>query len=540
LSGARPSLTFLLRVDWKSWAAVFGITLLAFILRCWQLGEAVHFFVDEVNFMSAVMYFDSDFNAPLLSPFSGLTAFPWLFPYLQAGTVGMFGHNLWGLRAVSAVMGTLTIPALYLLAKALFDKKTALLAALLLAVFPPHIHFSRLAINNIADPLFGTLALAFLARGLTTNRRLDYAIGGVSLGLTQYFYEGGRLLYPPLVLTWLALGAFLWRDRLLGHGRGIALAWLAALIVAAPIYYNLVAVDAPAASRMSEAGLNNAYWQTLLDSIGDPNALTAHVERIRYAFAVYIHLREGSLFYGGDNPLLLAYLVPVFLLGTFFAVWRLRSPGGLLLILWVLLTSLGNSLLVDSTHSTRYVVVFPGLVLLVAVGVRYMWRHLALNRLPQRARYGLAGALVLLFAVGQVAYYYGPHLDKYRFDYWFSRATGDGQDAAFRAAGFPRGTEVHIVTRDIHYTLNDDVVILAFLSQGVHMDGLLSSDITPELLDVLPRYRDHAFFIEPTDQPTLRLLQEHFTLDGPYYSPWNVPMSRQFLLYYANHWQRPR
>jgi hypothetical protein len=59
-------------------------------------------------------------------------------------------------------------------------------------------------LNNIADPLFGTLAFAFIGRGLLHGRRTDFAIGGAMLGLTHYFYEGGRLLYMPLALAWIA------------------------------------------------------------------------------------------------------------------------------------------------------------------------------------------------------------------------------------------------------------------------------------------------------------------------------------------------
>jgi hypothetical protein len=530
------------RVRLGEGSALLAITLLAFALRWWQLGEAVHFFVDEVNFVTAMLEFRTAHHVPLLAPFSNLTAFPWLFPYLQSETVNLFGRNLVGLRAVSAVMGTLTIPAVYLLAKALFDRKTALLAALLLATFPPHIHFSRLGINNIADPLFGTLALAFLARALMTNRRMDFVIGGVSLGLTQYFYEGGRLLYPPLAVLWLGLGALLWqrtRHSMSYHGRGLALAGLSALLVALPIYATLASRNASMAIRMSEAGLDTAYWQNLFAS-GDTKALEVQLNRLRWAFAIYVNLPEGSLFYGGGQPLLLGYLVPPFLLGAFYALWRLRSPGTLLLALWVLLTSLGNSLLVDSTHSARYVVVFPALALLAAVGVRYILPLAGVNRLPRNLRFALVGVLVATLALGQTGYYFGPHLDRYRYDYWYTRPSRDGQDVAFRVASFPYGAQAHIITRDLYMTLADDATILNFLSDGVLLDSYQSREINPESLSRLALYVDHGFFIEPDDMNTLLLLRQHFRLEGPQFSPWNVPMGRQFILYYAHYWQQPR
>src|SRR5262249_28925495 len=144
----------------RSTLILFLVTLLAFILRLWGLGSAVHHFIDEIHFSTAVMtLLAPDSPVKLLRPFNTVTAFTWIYPYMEAGSVSLLGRPLSGLRLISVIVGTLGVPALYLLVKELFDHKTALLAALLLAVFPPHIQFSRIGLNNIADPLFGTLAL---------------------------------------------------------------------------------------------------------------------------------------------------------------------------------------------------------------------------------------------------------------------------------------------------------------------------------------------------------------------------------------------
>ncbi|HRF98926.1 MAG TPA: hypothetical protein PLZ51_27135, partial [Aggregatilineales bacterium] len=81
----------------------------------------------------------------------------------------------------------------------------AFVSAVMLATLPIHIQFSRLALNNIADPLFGTLTFYFIARGFKYPHKMrgNFAWAGAMLGLTQYFYEGGRFLYPALTLGWL-------------------------------------------------------------------------------------------------------------------------------------------------------------------------------------------------------------------------------------------------------------------------------------------------------------------------------------------------
>jgi uncharacterized OsmC-like protein len=151
------------RGAWREIALVLAITLLALGVRFWKLGESVRLMVDEGHFALGVTYFRMFPDVKLLEPMPTSASFPFIFSYGQAGMVAIFGRNFLGLRALSAVIGALTVPSLYLLTRELFDRLAACMAALVLLTFPPQVHYSRLALNNVADPLFGTLALAFLA-----------------------------------------------------------------------------------------------------------------------------------------------------------------------------------------------------------------------------------------------------------------------------------------------------------------------------------------------------------------------------------------
>lgn len=519
LGGLRWSFSRSMLRQVELWA-LLGIVVLAFVLRFWALGESVRVLVDELNFMSAIRYFWADDSLNLLERFSGIIAFPRIYPYLQAQAVQIFGRNLVGLRATSAVLGTLTVPALYVLARALFDRRTAFLAAILLATFPPHVHFSRLGLNNVADPLFGTLAMAFLARGLRGNRRLDYAVGGAALGLTQYFYEGGRLLYPPLVVAWLGQGMLAWRPR--PRMSGLSLAALTALVVAGPIYYVLLGTGAPLMPRMSLVGLNDDYWHGVAR-----NGLQDYSRHLADSFLMYFHLPESSLFYAGDQPLLLTAVVPAVGLGLFYALWRLRAPGTSLALLWLVMASVGNSLLVSSTQSPRYVVVFPALMLLAAVGLR----HTVPLILPGRSRLQAVALLVLGvgLATAQVDYYFGPHLQRYNVQV---RRGMDAYDAILRSVAFPPGTRVHLVSVEV-FSASYATDMLSFFVDDPHVDVVAPQDVSPEYLAGLPRNVDHAFFVERRDRRTPALLRQHFHLQTPAYTPYEVPDGRALILYYA-------
>ncbi len=534
-----------LSIGWRgSWGVrfvVLAITVFALVLRLWQLEESIRFLVDDGNFALAVGDLRVGFHVPLLAPFRRLAAFPWLYPYLQAHVVNLFGRDLASLRTVSALFGAFTIPALYLLAKTLFDRRTAVLAALLLAAFPPHIHFSRFALNNIADPLFGTLTLAFLARGLKDGRRLDYVLGGVSLGLTQYFYEGGRLLFPLLVALWLA--AIVIARRLspplhrMERGAGgevksqrhlLAFA-LAALIVAAPIYATLYGLRLPPLPRVNVTGFSPEYWQNLLLAPAGSGALQAHLQHTLNAFAVYTHALDTSRYYDAAQPMLLIYLTPFFLLGIIYALRHLRTAG--ILLLWLFLVSAGNTLLNSSTHYSRYVAVFPAVTLLTALGISVLLS--LLDRLPRTPRYAVTGALIAALVAGQIIYYFGHHLPAYGYNYWLYSPHDGGQDAARRSLSFPPGTRIHIVSTVTYPDFNEDTTYLRVYTDDLDLYGMTSDMFTDEYLANLPHDIDHAFFLEPEDEASRERLAAHFSLLEPQYSPYRIPPEKQFVLYYA-------
>jgi len=515
------------QVDRRTLLTVGALTLLALVVRFWQLNDTVRVFVDELAFSDGIYNIRHNAYVPILAPMESIAAFPNLFAYLMSQSVEVFGRTFVGLRGASAILGTLAIPAVYLLARSLFDKKTALIAALLLATFPPHVHFSRLGISEIASPLFGTLALAFLSRAVLENRRGDYAAGGAMLGMTHYFHEGGRVFYTPLAVLWVLALIIIWRPRV--QPRNLLIAVFTLIIVAAPIYYTLIGMGRSLAARMvdNNSALSSAYWRDLFNG-GD---IQRHIEyHLLPAFYIYVHRVENTLFYRGNTALLLTAAIPAFLLGLFQTIWRWRMPGLLLVLLWVVAASLGNSLMVDSIGSPRFVMVFPALMLMTAVGIRYTAALLIPGK--ESIQTFVIGALAILLAFIQVNYYFNEHLPLYNQQFRNNWPHPDGQDAALRSINFPPGTQVHLISDippDMFFTRG----MLHFFTDDVDLDTLPSSMFTPAYLSKLPKGIDHAFYIEPKDFRVLALLENYYYLMPPEQSPYNLPIEKQFRLYYA-------
>lgn len=134
-------------------------------------------------------------------PYTNLKSFgdykPPLYSFLAIPFVYIFGLNEFAVRLPSALIGSLSILTVYLLARKLFTDRVALIASFLIAVSPWSIQMSRIALE--ANLVTGFLPLALL---LYLKRR--YTFAAVNFALSFYSYHSARLLtlaiFPLLLL----------------------------------------------------------------------------------------------------------------------------------------------------------------------------------------------------------------------------------------------------------------------------------------------------------------------------------------------------
>lgn len=502
----------------------------AFLLRFAALETNIPRFVDEANFMDAIPRLWSQPYQRILYPFSEVTAFTWVYPILQSGVSNVVGSGLAAMRLPSVLFGTLGVAAVYFLARTLFhDKALALIAAIILASFPAHLHFSRLGLNNIADPLFGTLSIAFLMRGFQSNRRSDFVVAGAMLGLTQYFYEGGRLLFPPLWAVTVLIG-WLNTGRKRTHTVHALLGLFTAVLVAAPVYYTLIATHYPLTPRLANESLASSDWGKAFDrlNIGYSGTLK---DRLLNPFLAYTTHSDQSWFYGGTESIVILLLMPMLLLGIAHVFWKLRSVGILITVIWVLATTVGNVFLRDSLWIPRYVVVLPALALLIAVGV---WATLNLwlpRSVSRKWVYALAAGMTLLLAAGQTVFYFRDQVPTFMKQF---QTDEDWGDAFFRMAELPDGTHVHYIMDVPVWNINI-VAFVGYYRLNLTIDTQLPTEITPSRIEWLSRRQSvpHAFFINSKKQGVVSYLGQCFRLGAPEYSPLDIPINSQLVLYRA-------
>lgn len=534
---------------WREIAVVAAVTLLGFVLRVWNLEGGLRWFVDEVNFAIPALTASERTNLDIFTNFSSIAAFPWLYPYLQGIGVEYLGRNLVSLRLISALFGTMAIPGLYLLLRNLIDRHTAFIGALLFATFAPHIHWSRLAMNNIADPTMAIFAFAFLIMGLRSQRQRDFVIAGVFLGLTQYFYEGGRLFFPILAASTIGAYAVLFRSHKLWVR--FALFVVAALLVAMPVYYTILTTGTALTPRMNIASTGGEAWyESVISLITDGDQSRNTTTQARIALSLLFYRPDGSLYYGGETPLLLTFMIPFFLLGVAYLLWRPLSAPSILLLLWIGGNVAANAIVRDANHSSRFVILFPALIAVVAIALRFLLPYIlplhrlrllptSLGRLSRRTfvlqRSALVlGAVAVVFAVTQVGYYWFIHMPLYR-DQIRPDVLPDYTDALYRARDFAPGTHVHLISR---FQINgaDVAGILGFLAEATYRIQVTTADqIDDDYLMALDSNADQVFLVERGLDEVIAKLEQYYDLPEPQTSSIrSTPEGEDMLLYFID------
>lgn len=512
------------------WILLFVV--LGMIVRTLALESAIHYYTDEANFASAVTRLRIKPNVQIMNNIGPVANFTWIYSYFQYYYTELFGATLANLRGISVIVGTLTIPAVYLLGRMAFTQRIGLLAAFLLIFDLPHVHYSRLAMNNIADPLLGVMAIALFWHGLQTGSRRIMAVAGVFLGMTGYFYEGGRLLYPGLIIAWLVIYTLIRNVNM--PKRAIGIFFATTVLIASGFYLSLTVWGLQyVAPRFLQQRVGENFWAEFFTSDDAFGQLLHYFDdRLNPPYLHIMSQPDGSgFYYSREVGLVLPHMLPFMLVGLGVALFYWRRLG-LILPMWMIFTVLGNSLIGWNDWTARFVVLFPALVLLMALGLDMMYRVIVERWLTHDPlqRYFRMGVMTLVAVMGvlQVGYYFGIMLPDYNVAI---RLEIDDQDAGHRAQLLAPDTQIFIFPVDDKYHL-DVTAVQDYERHTVPAEVIEVSSFDYRLIQRHPAH-DYGFFLVPTDDVTLKRLRWIFgdRLIGPTWSPYNVPHSRQFALY---------
>lgn len=126
---------------------------------------------------------------------------PALYAYLSIPFLKLFGLNAFGVRAVSALAGTVSLIFLYLILKEFIKNRWWRLGIFFILSFEPwRLHFSRNAFEtNLSSCLF-LIGVWFLIKARENKKKWFASI--IFFALAAYSYHSARLTAPLLLILW--------------------------------------------------------------------------------------------------------------------------------------------------------------------------------------------------------------------------------------------------------------------------------------------------------------------------------------------------
>lgn len=380
------------RPSWKTLLAAFCFFAVSAVIRTFAIENIPPLLNgDEASAgLSAVSFLENNANNIFgVSWFS----FPSLYFYLQSFSIRLFGQTTFAIRFPSAMIGGLTVAAVYLIGRRMFSPRAGLLAGIFLSGSHFHNHFSRIALNNIYDAFWYILALGMLWDGWKNQRRSSYLIAGLSFGLAQYFYASSRFLLGIIPL-WLLVTILIQRRNLSGNITNLALLLFAFVIVTLPLI--LFYIEKPddffaPFNRVESFG----DWLTMETQIRGESAWRIMAEQILDSARTYI-TKPSEVWYRPNVPILQPLSAGLFTAGVLLSFFYLRRARTYLLLIWIGSFILIGGLSVPVSAAQRYVAALPACALLIGFALdesanllQKVWKN----------RWALLSAAVIVIAV---------------------------------------------------------------------------------------------------------------------------------------------
>lgn len=181
------------------------IILLALFLRLYRIGEFMTFLGDEGRDVRIVRDLVTQGNLVFIGPQTsiGNMYLGPLYYYMMAPALLLARLNPIGAAVMVALLGTLTVWLTWFVGRRWFGKPAAFTAALLFAVSPVAIIYSRSSWNPNPMPFFALLSIWGIYEVWQSKKYFWLPYIGISFALALQMHYLGLILAPVLGLFWL-------------------------------------------------------------------------------------------------------------------------------------------------------------------------------------------------------------------------------------------------------------------------------------------------------------------------------------------------
>jgi tetratricopeptide (TPR) repeat protein len=188
--------------DWFWPAAIFAIALVFRLIHLWQI-ESIPLFYELAGDGRT---YDEWAQRIAGGDWLGHGVFyqaP-LYPYFLGVLQFVLGHDLWRVRFLQVLLGSLSCGLIYWVGQRLFSRPVGIAAGLVLACYAPAIFFDAVIEKSVLDLMLLSLLLFFLCCFSPENHWLKWCAAGAVLGLLGLSRENALIL-APVVGFWIWL-----------------------------------------------------------------------------------------------------------------------------------------------------------------------------------------------------------------------------------------------------------------------------------------------------------------------------------------------
>lgn len=348
-------------------------------------------------------------------------------------SVSLFGLHPWSVRLPSAIAGVAAILLVYWLVFLLTKKSKhqqwlALIAALMLAVSPWHIHFSRMAYEVNLGTSALLLGVILLLRYFQSKQWWALLIGVAAFAYTLFTYHAFQIVSPVVLLT-LAIVHF--REWKLVGKHQIAVALVAVALFVVPVFL-LLFHGAAQSNEVKLSGLTILDERTYYDRLfqkrqyfADQTSLAAKLySNIPLEFSrqfqqnILTALTSNFLFLNGGGHgshdivgigKFYSVLLPFMVLGAIrlFSKQRIvTKQARVLLLIWLGIAMVPAVITWEPAHATRLYATLLPLTLLCVQGFYFAAQLLGTSHRVRIFVFSVVGLVaVFQFITTQLTYF---------------------------------------------------------------------------------------------------------------------------------------
>jgi 4-amino-4-deoxy-L-arabinose transferase-like glycosyltransferase len=259
----------------------------------------------------------------------------WIFGISET----IFADPLFAGRIVSIFTGASSLLGIYLIAKTLFDKKTAILSTLLYVFIPLFVFFDRQALMESSIAATGIISCYFFIKLLISNKNTYAYLLGICLGL-GFFIKTTALIF---IVTYFIISFIL----LFKSKEKVNMVKRSGIVAIMIVLATLLLL------------INPQFWSTLSDSASRP--LTVN-EVLRFPFVTWINNAWANF------SIAFFYITPLIFLFSIVGLYlllKIKIKVNIVFALWIIISLFLQTIFVRATNQ-RYLVSYLPLTLIPA------------------------------------------------------------------------------------------------------------------------------------------------------------------------------